>query len=518
LVLGGPLGRDQPSQQLSISLDTDSTTTYPFTVSSPGTFATRFPTSGAASTLPSFVSVFADTQNAPSPGSYSGSMVVSATVNGDVITKTVPVTYNTDVKRLVPAEVGVAFVKTPTLSRLSRQIHIADSFGGNGGFISATDKPWLTASLAFVQGSISPDLLLTADPTGLPQDTYQTATATVRTGDGSSIETIQVGFWIGSSNPTRMSIAGSYGFVRADPVRPLFYVHEGGSASEIVAFNTYTGVEAFRMSALGTQLGEMDVSPDGSRLYVVDQANQHVVAVDLVNRIKAFDWATGSTDPTISIRAARVNGINLVFTSTGRAFNALDGTFIANAFSLPNNYVIDVARDGKTLAGATHLSPTTLEKHALDWSGALTPHLVLGPNTGVSGSALAGQPSNALDLSFSSDSALLYVGSQTPTSFQGYATSDLSLARSFPGSGVLAAAVEVTNDGRVAFASSGVQSPSNDFWIYSPSGTPQFSTRLGDANPSLISAGGIAISGDGFVAVVVVAKTSTSIEIVPIGP
>ena len=53
-----------------------------------------------------------------------------------------------------------------------------------------------------------------------------------------------------------------------DPIRPYAYVHD---VTNLDIYNVYTAGLVGHLSALGTSLGTMTISTDGSTLYVVEQ-------------------------------------------------------------------------------------------------------------------------------------------------------------------------------------------------------------------------------------------------------
>src|SRR5207302_2589980 len=114
---------------------------------------------------------------------------------------------------------GVAFAKTPTLSKLTQTLKVRDNLGLATNWLAGSDQTWL---LVTGSGTAGGDLVLTADPTGLPADTLNLATVTITSPDTSveSTETVRVGLWVGSADPTAtsISIATATANIAADPI------------------------------------------------------------------------------------------------------------------------------------------------------------------------------------------------------------------------------------------------------------------------------------------------------------
>ena len=516
LTLGGQTGRDLSAQTLQLSLNTGANA-YAFTAGGGTTIATTSPLSGTVSSTA--VPIRLAAVSGLAPGSRTASLVVTATVNGDTITKTIPVVANVDTHRLIASETGVALTKTPSWSRVTRSLTIADNFGMATPWTAASNRSWLTVTGS---GTGSQSLALTANPAGLPADQLQMATITIASNDPAiPIETIQVGLWVGSTDGTRTALAGSYVQTHTDPTRPYVYAHSAGP--DLVAFNVYTGQEVYRLANVAGQLGGMDVSNDGRTLFVIDVSTQKIVAIDLEARTRSLDWpiATQSRLPT-HLRYARPNGVGVVLANSGSAFAAADGTRLrSDIVDTFYSYALDVARDGtKFIASAEGISPTTYEQHTLDYSDAASPGLLLGPNTGRTAHSIAYSPANAFDVAYSADGSIIYSASGFPYLIPGYSATDFTLLRSLAAQ-AYPMAVEVGSDGRV-FLVTGTTFSGPDFWVYAADGsaiTDRAIRNIGLNGTQYTYAGGIlSVSGDGLVAVVIAPKAGTSIELVPIGP
>lgn len=243
---------------------------------------------GSQIQTPSDISINTTSTAGLAGGAYTGSVEISATVNGDIVTQSIPVTLNLESHRLHVEDNGVALLSTASISRLSHSVTVSDNRGTTTTPWNATsDKSWLTVTSSGLTGD---SLTLNADPTGLALDTIQYATITLSSTEpgvvNSGTETIQVGFYVTGNTPANQvsaavqSLAGSsFSGLIADPIRPYVYLTHRGSDIEV--FNIYTGALVSTISNAGSVLGNMAISSDGQMLYVLDYVNNNIVTVNL---------------------------------------------------------------------------------------------------------------------------------------------------------------------------------------------------------------------------------------------
>lgn len=288
LVFRGGSAEDILPQSFNLSVNTF-TNAYPLQVDlvtgSGGNWLRSSNVPGSLSQLQARPEISVDT-NGLVGGTYTGSVDISVQVNGDTLTKSLPVELHLDDTRLVVEDNGVAFVSSPTISRLSHRVRVADNRDGGGITWNAlSDQGWLGVTAS---GSTDDDLVLTADPTGLATETIHYALVTVSSGDlgVSNSETIRVGFYVTASAPldqVNLAVPTFTGFedtgMVADPIRPWVYVTHRGSDIEV--YNIYTGALVTTILNAGTDLRNMTISGDGGRLYVLDYAGNSIVTVDL---------------------------------------------------------------------------------------------------------------------------------------------------------------------------------------------------------------------------------------------
>lgn len=216
---------------------------------------------------------------------YTGSVNFSVTVNGDVLTQTLPVTLVLEPHRLFVADNGVALLSSPGQSVLSRTVTVSDNRKITTPWTAVSDQAWLTVTSS---GTTDGGLVLQADPTSLAAETIHYANVTISSTDttivNSGQEVIRVGFYITNTTPasqttvTLPAISGVTGLV-ADPVRPYVYVTESGTDIEV--YNIYTGALVNTISNAGADLRNMAVSTNGDTLYALDYTDNSIVSVDL---------------------------------------------------------------------------------------------------------------------------------------------------------------------------------------------------------------------------------------------
>lgn len=137
--------------------------------------------------------------------------------------------------------------------------------------------------------------------------------------------------WVGSVAPSsKVSIAKSFSELVADSIRPLTDEHAGGA--DLTVYNVFGGAEVATFAGVGSALGSMAVSSDGSTLCVVDETPHTVLPIDLATRTVGTGWPLGVTSRAVRLAFARPGGVGvLVAGSTLR--RASDGTVFSATFA-----------------------------------------------------------------------------------------------------------------------------------------------------------------------------------------
>jgi hypothetical protein len=311
IVLGGASGRDFSDVSVPLSLNTG-TNAYPWTLTIPPSWVNVNRISGNVSASGDTLT-FQPIRGSLTPGLISTSLLFSATINGEVITRTVPVEFAIDQRRLIADQVGIAFTELPgtNYDQLSRTLKVRDNYGGSVVWDADDDAPWLTVTPS---GSSGDDLVVTADTTGLTADQLYTARVRITTNESTidDEEYVQVGLWVGSSMPVanRQLAEGSVAAISGDPIRPYVYTH-GLAQPYIRVYNLYTGTVVATINGIPDETRDMTVSKDGRTLYLL--ASNNVTPVNLTT------YAVGPTMvlPTppsnrVELTYARPNGVGVL--------------------------------------------------------------------------------------------------------------------------------------------------------------------------------------------------------------
>ncbi len=503
VTLGGPKGRDlSTAQSLSVSLNTG-TNSWPYALSGlPAWLSTTTP-SGSVSQSGTTLSV-APNLGSVTPGSTSATVTMTATVNGDAVALPLTVNLNADQHRLLASEWGVALASSPTGTTLSRTLTIVDNFAGTLAWTAASDAAWLAVTgSGDTVGSAS--LVLSADASALPAGAVSYANVTVSTTTpGVEPAVIRVALWKSATGLGAIAkLPLNYSHIAADKIRPYVYANNGGTTVDV--FNAYTAQQIGTVSGVGAALGEMNVAPDGGRLYALDTAARSMAVVDLATLTKTATWpldtaVSGST----AVLAIRPNGAEIVLVGDGTAYvggrslgrSMILGPFVAtadgrNVYSLAARYGVDYS----AMSG-----------------GVLFANLLNYLNFDSGG--------NERDVAVSKDGTRVYEASggglnNVPGRYR-CAAMDAggAFVGALPGGDAYPNNVEVTIDGRAICGIDGVARPS-DFWVHSPSGALLQGYKV--AGPGQrVKEKQLVVTPDGFV--VVVLTDDPVIGFVPIGP
>jgi hypothetical protein len=496
LELAGLGGHDLSPKAIQVALNTGAAA-YPWEVSTSSGWmdlaqlATTVAASGSGFTVAPALAA-----QEWATGTHTGSVTVSATVNGVVFQKTLPVSYQLDDLRLEVSEDAVALTSIDSLSALTRSLSVATNRGTPASWSATSDQAWLDVTAA---GTTGVPLVISADPTGLAAETLYKATVTVTSSDpglSDATETVRVGLWVSALAPdsaTTITVATAFDELVADPLRPYVYVHTGGSV--LSRYNVYTGAPDGTLPGFGTTLGAMAVSSDGSRLFVVDEATPRMIRVadlDSWTSLPALGTPASTSAPRIAY--ARTNGFPLLLLSSGTVQLPTTGATL-KTFSTPNpGAAIAVSRDGSRLCTLNlGLSPYSVWCQALDVSktlGVTSPVLI-----GSTRNSSWGYGGNGQDVALSPDGRRAYVGSGSPYELTVYDPTVLSgempVVQAFD-IGHRYKAVEVDPSGRIFAAYSAAYLNGAGVRGWDAAGN-----ALGDWPLGEIVRGGLAVSGDG---------------------
>lgn len=495
VTLGGANGRDFSGVPVGLSLNTGANS-FSWNSNGSSSFVQRSPSSGSVSAAPVSVTLTPDATGLTG-GTHAGSATFTAQVNGDVVTTNVTVTLNLESHKLLVDGNGVAFAKTPTLSKLTRTLKVRDNLGLATAWTASKTQSWLTITAG---GTAGDDLVLTADPTGLATDTLYFDTVTIDSPDASvenrGTEKVRVGLWVGAADPTANSISVTTTNVAADPIRPYAYAAVG---ADIQVYNTFTGsllTTITGVAAGGGTVGFMTVSHNGSKLYALDTSNSNVVPVDLDAQTAGTPFPVSLINPVRVIDYTRTNGVEVIVSgSGGQVFNAQTGTVFPSAFA--GNTVVTASRGGTRLCTVNvGISAYSISCPALDFTSLNGGQLLLGNTFEVSGISGNGQ-----DVALKADGTTLYVGSGGVTELSAYSTSGpnpvyVGAGNSPAPTGLHPNNAEIAADGRIFASAANPTSGPADVWIFTANGTPVTTLKIAAGGIDQIFNRQLRISGD----------------------
>jgi hypothetical protein len=511
IVLGGPTGRDFEQVSAQVSLNTG-TNAYAWSVAGVPAWLGLNRTSGSTSSAGQ--PILLEPQPAHStPGTSNATLIFTAQVNGDTVTKPVPVSFNLDTHRLIASENGIAFVTTadPAWRRLDRTIRIRDNMGLNTAWTASDDAAWLSTTTA---GNSGDNLVIHADPAGL-SDGLHIANIAVESPDTTveGPEIVRVGLWVSSAAPPSTQVALTplteiYNTVRSDPIRPYVYAHQtNANSTSIRIFNVYTETEVLP-AINGVPAGTLDiaVSTDGSLLFAMDRDGGVIARVNLDTRVVegTFSAPRGSSSLTNDqVEYARPNGVGVVLTNGGDAYLAATGRRVGTGlFSY-----FDITADQSTAF-------VNSSRHDLDYTSAAG-GMFLNDFSGSAPISIG----FSTDIGVRADGTRVYVGggSSTAPYFYGFFRYDgvtLTGLASLPNGGAFAQSVEIGSDGRVFTASSSQDANHYNIWVYDSNDVHvrSFLVAQGMENRGLV------VSGDGFIALVNRGLVNPGLERIPVGP
>lgn len=510
VTLGGTYGRDfSSSQSLGLNLNT-STNSWPWQLSDVPSWVSPSATSGTVNAAGASLTLKPLVANALTSVS-SKLATFSAKVNGDTVTAPVLFTINKDVHKLLPAETAVAFVSTPGWSRLTRTITVNDNFGsaGFGGMSATSDAAWLVVGVSGNQ------LILTADPSQLLDDSVNTASITITPTDTDVLanEPVRVAVWKGSTSPTvgaGIQATLPYTNVVTDPARPYAYVHNGGAYIDV--YNVYTGLKEASITGFSAHLGDMAVTPNGDALYVVDIDNARITTVSLSTRtISAqLPLSTAGTAAT-RIKLVRPNGIGLLLLSDGQVYLTANNARLSN-LPLTSGGTLAVSADGKRVVqqdegggGVQHTS-VSLDYAALNGGTLFAAKLAAASHTSP---GTAGQ-----DVWVNSDGSRMIYAAATPKSCTMTDGTSLGILSYLPIGDAAPNNIDVAIDGRI-FCGGAAKTGNSDIYMFSSTGGLLGQYKLSTTGKQLLPRQ-MAVSGDGWI-VVAITEDST-VTFLAIGP
>ncbi len=493
LNFSGMEGRYMPGQALMLSLNTgDSAYAWTATVNTQGgqEWLVLSDTSGTVSSSATALVIGVNTQGL-SGGNYSGSVTISTEVEGEPLSRTIPVSLSLASPQWV-ADNGVALVSTPSISKLNHTVTVKNRWGtSNTAWTASSDQPWLSVTASGTSGG---SLTMTANPSGLEPNTIHYARVNVSYGNAQAQgnEMIRVGLWVGNTaTSSQNSIASTFRVIEADPVRPYAYVHNNGGTLHV--YNVYTASLVTSIPGVGSSLGAMTISNDGSTLYVLDtSAPRRIIPVDLSTFTAGTPWALndGSNTLTSVITYARPNGQAVVLTNGGKVFNASTGALIPNVMGSFLTYVssYSASLDGSLFCGVYnyYYSDYPLYCYGMQYTELGGGSITLNARPNTSNYAYGGT-----DVAINHDGSRVYLAYSWGFNVHDGLTMD-TITTLY---GDTSNGVEVGADDRF-YGTSGYWYGSRDLWAYDSSNTLLNSYRLAGYGRAILERQ-LKVSGDG---------------------
>ena len=505
-VFGGPRGRDFDQLPAGVSLNTG-LNQYAWSVTGVPPWLDLNRTSGNASFNPDQI-LLEPVREQATPGTSNATLVFTTHVNGDTVTTNVPVSFNLDTHRLIASQDGVALVTTSDANwrRLSRTVQIRDNMGLTTPWTATADELWLSVTAS---GNSGGNLVITANPAGL-SDGLHLANIAITSIDATVAgpERIRVGFWVTSGAPPSSQttvLMESFDVIEADPIRPYIYVHSrlpGPGQSTIHVFNAYAGMEELpAITGVSDKTNDITVSSDGSFLFAMDRDGaQQIRRVNLDTRAVEATYSAMRTEFSQThdqIRYTRPNGVGILLNNGSHAYLASDGTDVGRGMF----EYFDLTADGNNAYFSSLQS-------LIDY-------------TTVGGGTFVHEQGGFLDLGigFTSDIATTRDGSRV------YVSSGNGNLRTYDGRTMTARTplpilgtnnVEIDVDGRL-FAAAFSADPNNgnrNLWVYGTNDVELHNYAI----PQGIADRGLAISSDGFIAVIAGHLVNGQLYFIPVGP
>jgi len=488
VALGGSDGLSNAPQTFTVSLNTG-TATYPYTVvvstTSGGSWLHASSASGSVGANPVSLTFSGDRSQLVG-GTYSGQINVTATVGALTLTQTLPVTYNAEANRLSVAAAGVGFLSMPGRSVLTRTVRVYNTLGRTDvPWTASSDSSWLTATTSGVTGG---DITLTANPAGLPLDTTQFATVTVKSSDTTveNQQTIRVGLNLRSTAAAALSVSASGRFIAASPVEPIVFVVDANG--KVVGYDVRDGTVKRTFTSV-VNPGKLVVGPDGTRLYVYDQTNLQVDELDAVTGTVLHTYGSPSSGAIGGgLIVARPAGYTLLVTPSGLTYDLAAGTPYPapGVAAASGSYSFDVSADQSKLISFDGSVYGILRTALAGGPFASTFIVNTGTTQGAAGQACIG-----------ADGDTVYTASGAPYDFPGYSLKSRLVVQTLPGTNYPNSMQCVWN-GLVIGGVDGYYAPA-DVWVYFGSTGAQLAqlSSATETNYRSLVDRGLAVAGDG---------------------
>jgi len=426
--------------------------------------------------------------------SYTGHITVT---DSGGQTASVTVIFNVDPHRLFVPDNGVALTSFPTAaSTLTKTITVTENAGTSSAWTASSNQTWLSVTPS---GTTAGDLVLTANKTGLSPDTLYFATVTVSSSDATIVNTelVQVGLWVAATDPNATdTINVTYTDVTADPIRPYVYVNNNGT--DIDVYNVFTTLPVTTISNVGTKLSDMEVSSDGSTLYVADEGNGTITPIDLNTLAVGAPWLLTKSF-FIHMAYSRPNGYPVLIVDDTNIYDASTGVAMGPIFD--NGYyfnlVLSASLNGNKFcgidSGLTSVSIYCYDTHYsyLNGGSLSLSDVALLKNIDINGNGWA---EYGMDIALNADGSKIYTANGKPNDFIVYDGNTHGYLQSLPAA-LYPNNIEIGSNGLIyGGCTTTSHSTSNcTLWAYDSTGVEQYSGNI----TNFLHDHQLVVSGDG---------------------
>jgi hypothetical protein len=268
-------------------------------------------------------------------------------------------------------------------------------------------------------------------------------------------------------------LAKRYQALRADPIRPHLYLHDGGGSIEV--YHVHTATRLATWSGLAPALGAIALSPDGSRLYAMDIGARQALVIDPSSGQVTARWNLGdATQAGDDATVARVNGVDVLVVGRGQMLR--EGRILtALGAGLGGSPAWTASADGRRLASIdAGVSPASTSLLGLDYTEVGGGQLRVTER--FSSSFLLGA-SNGRDVALNGDGSALVQASGAPYACP-ITDGNLQSARFLPGGTAYPNNAEALAHGGWVCGASVWYDPT-DIWVYDAAGNLLKTFRAG---------------------------------------
>lgn len=317
---------------------------------------------------------------------YEGNAHFIFKILNEEFSASVPVQLHLDPQRIAPSDPNVAFVRIASHEKIRETLKIETNrdipfeWVATIEYKSGQSNDWLAVHR---DPSDPYSLILTVDESDPLMEGIYSATVNIQAVNDRQVELpptqIAVGLYIDDvdaqplfhKESTQSSVGG--GMV-ADPVRPYIYVSE--KSTYIDVYHVYTGDKVARIEGVGSVVGGLAISDDGTKLYALDYATANIRLLD-ISSISAeasflpfqaqFESCIDCNNPYTRIKFTFVNsyGRELLFGDQQHVVDAKTGEIYGHSQSLyMSGSRIVPAGDGKSLYSTpVGISPSYVHRY-----------------------------------------------------------------------------------------------------------------------------------------------------------